>query len=372
MKEIIPPVFHGGNLESAAEKYGFAPEELLDFSANINWFGRPPQMDRAIARGLAMMPHYPDPASRKLLQAISEAVQLPTECLLVGNGSIELIYAFMRAVGKTRTLVLEPTFSEYARAVKMAGGSVLTYPLYGENDWHIDLKQLANDLTDVDLVFICNPNNPTGQLILRDDLVDFALEAEKKGVMVVVDEAFSEFVEDFSERAYSVLDLVTACRNLVVFRSFTKFFAIPGLRLGFCAAHPRLIQEIAAQQEPWTVNCIAQSVGEFIVSDELKSYRAQARTELQRVRKEFSLALQETLALKNWGAVNFLLLDLGVQGRSTEITQILGSRGILVRDCQPFGERFSRYIRVAVRPPHENARLLQELAVVFERGVGDV
>lgn len=367
MKKIIPPVFHGGNLESASEQYGFDPAEMVDFSANINWFGAPPQMSVAIERGLSLMKHYPDPASRNLIQAIASAVNLPADSLLVGNGSIELMYAFMRAVGKKRALVIEPTFSEYARAVQMVGGSIITYPLYGKNDWQINLKQLAKDLVDVDLVFICNPNNPTGQLIPRDDVVDFIFEAEKRGVVVALDEAFIDFVEDFSERTYSVLDLVTTCKNLVVFRSFTKFFAIPGLRLGFCAAHPGLIQEIAAQQEPWTVNCIAQSVGELIVSEEVRSYRAQARAELQRVRSEFSLTIQKKLALMNWGAVNFLLLDLGAQGRSAEITQILGRRGILVRDCQPFGERFSRYIRVAVRSPRENLRLLQELAVILER-----
>ena len=156
MKKIIPPVFHGGNLESASEQYGFDPAEMVDFSANINWFGAPPQMSEAIERGLSLMKHYPDPASRNLFQAIASAVNLPADSLLVGNGSIELMYAFMRAVERSGLWLLN---QHLASTLGCANGwwEYQDLPYLWENDWQIDLKQLTQDLVDVDLVFICNP-----------------------------------------------------------------------------------------------------------------------------------------------------------------------------------------------------------------------
>lgn len=370
MKKLVKPAYHGGNLQSAAELYGLSPQDFIDFSANISWLGPPPGMTGAIERGLAMMQHYPDPRSANLVRAIAKAVHLPTDCLLVGNGSIELLYALLRALGKTRALVLEPTFNEYSRAVYSSGGTLEAFPLYGKEDWQVDLTSVSQRLAAVDLVFLCNPNNPTGQFIPRKDLVQFIADAEKRGVIVVVDEAFLDFVEDFDEQSYGVLNLVTSRSNLVVLRSFTKFFAIPGLRLGFCAANPQMIERIAWAQEPWTVNCIAQNVGELIASNELANYRAQVREQLEKARHNFSVKLKERCGLKNWGQVNYLLLDLGEGQDSTSLTQTLGRRGILVRDCRPFGERFSHYIRVAVRSPEENGLLLKELQFALERRNG--
>lgn len=364
-KTQIKPAYHGGNIQAAALKYGYQPHEFLDFSANISWVGLPPGMEGAIRRGLSQIAHYPDPNYRSLVQDIAQAVNLPVDHLLVGNGSIELIYTFARSLGNKKALITEPTFSEYKRAVALAGGSVEVFPLFADDNWQVDFTKLTKRLPELDVVFLCNPNNPTGQFIPQDQLVAFLQEAGRYNVIVAVDEAFTDFVEDFTDKSWGVLNLVTQLDNLIVFRSFTKFFAIPGLRLGFCAANSKLIQQIAWAQEPWTVNCIAESVGRLIVASDLADYRAEVRERIKHARKEFSLALAE-LGLKTWGQANYLLVDLGKTKDSTAVTTALGQKGILVRNCRPFGQRFKRYVRVAVRSPEENALLVTKLAAVLK------
>lgn len=365
MTKIIKPAVHGGNLQQAAELYGVKSDDFLDFSANISWLGPPPGINEAIERGISVMQHYPDPKSRNLVQAIAHATNLPPDHILVGNGSIELIYALLRGLGQQRALVAEPTFNEYARAVQLVGGEVTSFQLLAEQDWKVDLKSVAERLENVDLVFLCNPNNPTGQLLPKRELVWFIEEAKKHGTMVIVDEAFLDFVEDFADCTYSVLDLVTFVDNLVVLRSFTKFFAIPGLRLGFCVASPSLIRLISANQEPWTVNCIAQSVGELLVADILAPFRKQVRQKIQESRDQMVTALTEKCRIRSWGQVNYLFLDLGVGVDGAALTSALGYQGLLVRDCNSFGKRFGHYLRVAVRSPEENSHLVRILELVL-------
>ncbi len=363
---IVKKAVHGGNLRQAAAQYGIDSDSFLDFSANISYVGPPPGIEEAIQRGISVMKHYPDPDSKHLTSAIAQAVHLPDDHILVGNGSIELLYALMRSLGKCRALVTEPTFSEYARAVQVVGGDVDFFPLSAREDWRGDLSALAKRLSHIDLVFLCNPNNPTGEFIARAELVNFIEQAKKSDVLVVVDEAFVDFVEDFDQEEFGVLSLVTTFNNLVVLRSFTKFFAIPGLRLGFCAAAPPLIGRIQGQQEPWTVNCIAQSVGEHIVSPKLASFREHVRRDTQRTRIAFKQNLEARCQVACWGQVNYLLLDLGEAISSTALTEQLGKRGILVRDCRPYAPRLGHYLRVAVRAPEENGRLVTELAPLLQ------
>lgn len=367
MTDLLKPAFHGGNLQKAAEIYGIDAADFLDFSANISWLGPPPGINKAIERGIAIMQHYPDPRSKTLTEKIARATNLPSNHIVVGNGSIELIYALLRGLGKQKALVLEPTFNEYARAVQLVGGEIEILPLTQAKEWQVDLSLVTEKLSEIDLIFLCNPNNPTGQLIPRQELVSLIKKAEKANCLVVIDEAFVDFLEDFPEKEYGVLDLVTSANNLVVLRSFTKFFAIPGLRLGFCAASPELINLIKANQEPWTVNCIAQSVGELIVDDLLIPFRRQVRERIQKARIEMVKELETRCNVRCWGHANYLFIDLGEDHGSGALTKALGYQGVLVRDCEPFGSRFDRHIRVAVRSPEENSRLIELLESSLRR-----
>lgn len=371
MTNVLKPAIHGGNLQKAAELYGREAEDFLDFSANISYLGPPPGIDQAIMKGIAVMQHYPDPRSQLLVEKIAVATKLAPDQIVVGNGSIELIYALLRGLGKQKALVLEPTFNEYARSVHMAGGEVEFIHLSRDQEWQVDLRMVAQRLSGIDLVFLCNPNNPTGQLIERTELINFIQKAQEQECLVVVDEAFLDFLEDFSERTYSVLDLVTFTKNLVVLRSFTKFFAIPGLRLGFCAANPALINLIKFNQEPWTVNCIAQSVGELLVADSLVQFRQQVRLKTETARAQMLLDLEKSCGVRCWGQVNYLFVDLGQEIKSATLTKALGYQGILVRDCESFGARFSNYIRVAVKSPEDNLKLKQALQLSLKEARGN-
>lgn len=366
MRQLLKPAYHGGNLQKAAELYGIQPKDFLDFSANISWLGTPPGIEDAIERGIAVMQHYPDPRYQVLTEKIAHASNLPLNHILVGNGSIELIYALLRGLGPQKALVLEPTFSEYSRAVQLNGGEVTSIPLVVEDDWQPDLVKISEQLEDVDVVFLCNPNNPTGQLLERMQVVDFIQRAKEADCLVVVDEAFIDFLEDFADTKYGVLDLVRTQENLIVFRSFTKFFAIPGLRLGFCAASPDLISLMKANQEPWTVNCIAQSVGEFIVDDLLAPFREHVRMQIKQARVELREQLAASCNIRSWGEVNYLFLELPPKIDSSDLTKALGQQGVLVRDCAPFGIQFNGHIRIAVRSPEENGRLLEILAATLQ------
>lgn len=286
-------------------------------------------------------------------------VGLPEEMITAGNGAVEIIYLLMKLLKPKKALIPAPTFNEYEIAVRSSGGEVKDLLLDEGKGFAIDKEDIFARWQDTDVLFICNPNNPTGCMTRREDLKRIIAEAGKAGKTVVVDEAFMDFVADRNE--YSVADLVQEHDNLFVLYSLTKFFAIPGLRLGLGLGHPKMIQGINQARDPWNVNCFAQLAGIASLTDE--DY---ARATVSFVNSEKDWLFDRISNIRGLQplapSVNYIFVNVRDTGMtSEEICRRLGERGILVRDCGSYKNLKPEYIRVAVRNRQENGRLIEAL-----------
>lgn len=349
---------HGGNVARAAREYGLSERSIIDFSASINPLGPSPGVYRAITEELWKIRNYPDTDCGDLPAMLADYLGVGRENLLLGNGGAEIIYILPRAIKIDSALVLAPTFSEYARAVKAAGGKV-QYKVLGRAGGDFPADEVAGYLPGCDAVFLCNPNNPTGRLFSCSDLVTLLGAAEKAGAFVIVDEAFMDFVP--GRENVSLMPLACSRPGLVVLYSMTKFFGIPGLRLGAAVAEPGLIGRLKKMKDPWSVNTLAVAAGEAALRD-----RAHMAATLKTVREEreyLFAALSEIPGLTPFPSeANFLLADISGTGmESHQLVEKMAAMGILIRNCANFYGLDTRFVRVAVRTRAENESLVRAL-----------
>lgn len=345
---------HGGNVYAEPPQGG----KWLDFSANINPLGLAPAAAAAIQENIAGIIHYPDPSARELKAAISRRYQVPEEELILGNGAAELFYLLLHMVRPRRVGIPVPSFSEYQRAAEAVGAEVVFSPLRAEEDFRVDLERLKQDLQDVDCIFLGNPNNPTGQLLLRQQLEAYLHFWESCGIWTVVDESFLDFLP--ADEKYSVRNLVGEYRHLLVVRSLTKFYAMPGLRLGFASGHRELVKHLEKGKDVWNVNSLAQAAG--VAALALTEYHKKSREFVQAEKDWFYKHLLKLRGVRPLPpSVNFIMAEVADTGMtSSELVARLRSAGILLRDCGNYtGLEGCQYVRVAVRTRQENERLLQ-------------
>lgn len=354
---------HGGNLARAAREYGLPEQHFIDFSASINPLGPSPGVFRAITENLWRIRHYPDPDCGDLRALLAGHLGVPPDSLVLGNGGAELIYMLPGALDINRALVVAPTFSEYAAALKAAGREAGYFYLPLEGDAAPFFDELKYRISDCDAIFICNPNNPTGRLFQLGLLTELVEAAVESGVTVVVDEAFIDFVDNRGE--CSLMPLAVSTPGLVVLYSLTKFFGVPGLRLGAAVANPELALLLNRARDPWSVNALAQVAGRAALLDK---EHMKATFELVCTEREYLFSTLSALpGIKPLrGAANFLLLDISGTGKTVgELIPLLGRQGILVRDCSNFQGLNGQYIRIAVRNRTENVKLIASLRSVL-------
>lgn len=340
---------HGAQGTEAARALGVPEEDLLDFSQNINPLGAPPAALEAARKAIfEEAGRYPDVGYRRLREAMGEYLGVDPERILPTNGGAEALFLAARAaVPGGKALVLEPTFSEYATAARAAGlDPTRRVVRRAEDGFRPDLGSLEEVSTSSSLVFLCNPNNPTGEALPRGEVLALAERVRESGGILVVDEAFV----DFAPGASVVAD---AGEALYVVRSFTKFFAIPGLRLGcLVCGDPSRLQYF---QPSWSVNAAAAAAGVAAVRDAAFAESSVVRT--RELRERLFARLGELPGLTPFaGAANFLLVR-GPEGLAAR----LAARGVLVRGCEPFTGLGPGYFRVAVRGLDENERLVAAL-----------
>ena len=344
---------HGGNVRKLAKAAGRSTKDLLDFSANINPLGPPEWLRSLVSSQVSFLVHYPDPDCSLLATSIATRYGVREEEVLVGNGSTEIIYLLPRALPVTRALIPVPSYSDYACAVELAGKTVEKMFLKEDEAFKLDLSTLDSKLFGNELVFIGQPNNPTGLFV--DTMALRALVSRHPSTIFAVDEAFFDFVEGTDSLIHN------RPPNVIVFYSFTKFYAIPGLRLGCTIAEPGIIQEIRRIMLPWSVNSIAQAVGEKALQDHTYAMRTKAFVREQR---EFLFKeLQSLSGLTVYpGKANFLLVRIDRKNIDAPILarQMLSS-GVAIRVCDNFDGLDARFFRVAVRTEEENLRLLAAL-----------
>ncbi len=352
--EHVPSVPHGGfHCRSTLMP---EPADLLDFSANVNPFGPSPRIWDAMRT--VPIEQHPDPRATPLRLFLAEHLGVEPRQLLVGNGSVDLIYHLAVAYLRTgdRVLVVEPTFGEYAAAAAMMGAEVVRYRTDPATHFALDIEAflaLARK-TQPRLLFLCNPNNPTGTYLNQEAIVQILTHCPD--TLCVLDEAFVRFVPT----AWSLLDVLASASNLLILRSLTKDYALTGLRVGYALSHPPIIAALEKVQPPWSVNTLAQAAAIAALQDE--EYLQTTLTTLARA--SHALA-QDLVRIRLWplpSRTHFCLLPVP----SADVwTRELYARQILVRDCSSFG--LPTYIRLAARGMHDNARLVAALAEIGGR-----
>ena len=248
---------HGGNLRELLQMSGGAREDLIDFSASINPLGPPDCLRSVISRNIERLAHYPDPHAEELVEALS---QKGTGKIVVGNGSTEILFALVRALKPRQVVIPVPSYGDYAQAAHRAGSPITTLKLEAAKDFALDWSALAAVLTGQEMVILGQPNNPTGQMFDVEEFRRFA--AQHVTTTFVVDEAFADFVMGYTTVACNPAPTVVGIRSL------TKFYAIPGLRLGYAIAQAELAGKIREEIPPWSVNTLAQAVGAAILKED--------------------------------------------------------------------------------------------------------
>lgn len=346
-----PP--HGGDVYHLARSLGIDLSDLLDFSANINPLGFPPGLGTAVQEAMREIVHYPDRRCLALSQDLAAYHHLAPEEILVGNGSTELLYLLARVLKPRRGLIVTPAFSEYEHALQVAGVPVA---FQATTEAHNFALHEVFEAQAGDLVFLAHPASPSGVLLDPEVLLTVAARLDTAGAYLLLDEAFIDFVEEASCKSR-----LSRFPRLMILRSFTKFFGIPGMRLGCLFAAPDLVSRMAAAQEPWSVNTMAQVMGRACLADQ--EYMAQTRTLIAQERQFLFDRLAALPGLTPFpSAVNYLLVKLNRPGATAASLreQMLGHR-IVMRDASNFRGLDERFFRIAVRGRAENEQLLQAL-----------
>lgn len=337
---------HGGNIYEAEKKY---KRKFIDFSASINPLGIPQNIKIKIFEEFDRILHYPDTIDT--LKAISKYHNITEKNILLGNGSSECIFLVFTALKPKNVIIPYPTFSEYQRAAEINGCKVLFSRLNIEKGFSLDLSKIINS----DMIFICNPNNPTGNIIINS-------KNEIKNLpqkFIVIDETFIDFLPDSPK--YSFIHQAVNDKRIIVIRSFTKIFAMPGLRIGYIVAHESIINELKKYQIPWSINSIGLYTAILMLKN--KTYIKKTLKIIKKERKYLSDKILKTDCFITYPSVtNFILVKTIKKGlTSLNVKQNLIKKGLLIRDCSNFKGLDEDFFRIAILSHKDNLKMISYL-----------
>ena len=345
---------HGGDWAGFAAEYDAMP---LDFSANVSPLGVPDGVRRAIEQAAAQADRYPDPLCRDLCRAIAQKEAVPPEHVLCGNGAADLIFRAVLARKPRKALVTAPSFAEYAAALETVDCEIIRYALMEERDFRLEEDFLQAITPDVDMVFLCQPNNPTGMTSSRKLLLHIAARCRDCGTLLVLDECFTDFLD--APEAHSLKGELERFPNLLILQAFTKLYAMAGVRLGYAlCADTALLEALAKAGQPWAVSSLAQAAG--IAALREKDYVQRLRCLIGEERPWLLGELTELGLRVIPGEANYLLFAC-----ARPLTLPLRQRGILIRSCANYPGLDERWYRVAVRTHEENQHLVAALREVL-------
>ena len=350
---------HGGNTREAAELLGISPEQLLDFSANINPLGMPASLKRAIVDNLDCAEHYPDVDYAKLHAALAEHHQIPASWILAGNGETESIFTLVQGLKPRHAMIVTPGFAEYRRALQWGDCTIHEFALREGDGWQLTDAILDALTSELDCLFLCTPNNPTGLLPDNRLLREIASRCERLGINLILDEAFIDFIA--GEPGF--IPLLRDNPHIWVLRSLTKFYAIPGLRLGYLVnSNEQAVAQMRRRQMPWSINAFAALAGEIILHD--SAYQQATWKWLEQEGARFDRQLKELPGLTVYpGRANYRLLRC--ERADFDLQRAMLEQHVLIRSCANYPGLDARYYRVAVRSQEENNRLLAALRKVL-------
>lgn len=383
--------FHGGNIYKVFREKNI--KEILDYSSNINPYGIPESLKKRITENLEILERYPDPDYVELRQKLSNLNKVNLSDIILGNGATEIIFLFMKVINPKKILIVSPTFGEYERAVKateISGDTVDLSCSNGDNknienkkieieyfelkesdDFKLNIGNLKNELENkYDLLIICNPNNPTGKFLKLAQTEEILKECNKYDTKLFIDEAFIEFLADGMKE--SIINTEENKKNLFVTRAFTKFFAIPGLRLGYGMYFDKeLEKKISEKKEPWSVNNFAEMAGLTVLDD--AEYIEKTLKWIAEEKKYMYEKLNEISGMKVYETeVNFITgkIDekLFSEGLNVKILrEKMLEQGILIRDASNFKFLDERFFRLAIKDRASNERVIEAMKEIFRK-----
>ncbi len=343
---------HGGDWAGFFREYGRLP---LDFSANISPLGMPEGVRQAAAQGVDPSGAYPDPHCRALREALGADLKVDPGEVLCGNGASDLIYRLTLALRPRQTLVTAPCFSEYEAALRLSGSGIRRYPLLRAMDFRLREDFLSWITPETELVFLCQPNNPTGMAVPKELLLKILGACDEKGALLVLDECFLGFLDH--PDSMTLLPFLHGHR-LLILRAFTKFYGMAGLRLGYCVCEDRdLLGRMAQAGPPWSVSGPAQAAGVAAIRE--TAYAEALRKLIREQRKVLYNGLLDLDLDVIPGEANFLLFR-----GAPNLGERLREKGILLRDCRDYHGLEPGWYRAAVRTGGENRKLLHAIKEV--------
>ena len=384
--------FHGGNIYKIFREKNI--KEILDYSSNINPYGIPESLKKRITENLEILERYPDPDYIELRQKLAHLNKVDISNIILGNGAIEIIFLFMEVINPKKILIVSPTFGEYERAVKaterVEDSSILGdsnkkkddeksfgkqkieieyFELKESDDFKLNIHNLKNELEKkYDLLIICNPNNPTGKFLKLDETEEILKECNKYNTKLFIDEAFIDFLEDGIKE--SIINTKENKQNLFVTRAFTKFFAMPGLRLGYGIYFDKKLEKrISEKKEPWSVNNIAEMAGLTVLDD--TEYIEKTLKWITKEKIYMYEKLNEINGMKAYKTeINFITVKIEDKLFSKELNvKILREKmleySILIRDASNFKFLDERFFRLAIKNRENNDRVIEVLKEIF-------
>lgn len=338
---------HGGDI--------YGEEVVLDFSANTNPFGTPQGVLDAVTQALSQVHHYPDPYCRKLVKAIAEHEEVPQNYILCGNGAAELIYAYCETLRPKRAVELAPTFLEYTLGLERVGCNVMRYKLKQKKEFMLDDGFLAFlEKSAPAVVFLCNPNNPTGKAIDPHFLEEILKYCRHKSIRLFIDECFL----DLADRGESLKTCLKGNPHLFILKAFTKSYGMAGIRLGYCmSSDTRFLTRMSQAVQPWNVSILAQAAGVAALQEKNFLWKTRSMVLLQR-----QWLTEELEKMGYWvcpGNANYLLFR-----GPDDLHEKLKQKKIAIRNCSNYRGLGPGWYRIAVRLPDENQALIQAMKEV--------
>lgn len=347
---------HGSNPRYLYEAMGHTlPKEYIDYSANINPLGPPSSLMEKWMDFYQEIHVYPDPFAKGLKERIAKKEQIPVDSILIGNGGAELIALTARMFSGKKVVIIEPTFSEYEKNCRVNKCDIVYHQLKGPS-FELNPADIQDSLIEADALFICNPNNPTGIQYPVSTILSILEECEKHNCSVILDEAFYDFLVDYE----SYLSYINQYSNLIIIRSMTKMFSIPGIRLGYLVAEPFVIKQLSELQSHWSTNTIALVAGELCLQDGLFIKETQDYIFLERKRLFHFFQNQNFVVTPS--EVNFYLMQDPYLQDQFELFEYLLHNGLIPRHTFNFPGLEGKWLRFAIKSREENDRLLEVLA----------
>jgi threonine-phosphate decarboxylase len=344
---------HGGNIYQLAERLGCRPSEIIDMSANVNPLGPMPALMAHLQANLAVITALPEVDAGNITQAFSRYYDVDPRQVMAGNGTTQLIYLIPRAMGANSALVVGPTYSDYRDACAMNRVACEHVICREVDDFLPDMAAIEQKAAAADLVFLCNPNNPTGSMLPRSAIEDLCRALPR--TLFVIDESYLPFAPQPETLSMIRSDLP----NVMVLNSMSKAFRIPGLRIGFVKAPPALMEKLTAYTLPWSVNSLAQTAVEWLMThpEPVRSFLAGTRTMIEAEKKRMQNVLHDQTGIRCFpSAATFILMRLPEALSAQGVWQYLADHGILIRDCANFTGLSDAFIRISMKGEAENRR----------------